>query len=148
MEIKIKSHVKDNNFDHIVMEDLSQMDSSFIKMENGTKYSRFISLIGLSGLKSRVRSIASKYNQQVTFVQSHYTSQQCNNCGHISKENRKSQEEFECVNCNHQDNADNNASLNIRNRVTLNVLRSKLLKENKNGELEPIKNLSKEIGRA
>ena len=38
----------------------------------------------------------------------------------------------------------NELSLNIRNRVTLNVLRSKLLKENQNGELEPINNLSKE----
>ena len=45
-----------------------------------------------------------------------YTSQQCPKCGHISKDNRKTQETFLCVKCGHTDNADFNASINIRNR--------------------------------
>ena len=54
---------------------------------------------------------------QVTLVNPAFTSQQCPICGHISKENRKTQEKFCCVNCGHTDNADFNASINIRDRI-------------------------------
>lgn len=42
-----------------------------------------------------------------------YTSQTCSCCGHVHKENRKSQSEFECQACGHTENADVNASKNI-----------------------------------
>ena len=42
-----------------------------------------------------------------------YTSQRCNECGYISSKNRKTQEIFLCVECNHSDNADINAAKNI-----------------------------------
>jgi len=45
-----------------------------------------------------------------------YTSQTCNKCGHISKENRKSQDKFVCTSCGHSANADINASKNILDR--------------------------------
>ena len=41
-----------------------------------------------------------------------FTSQKCPMCNHTSKENRNGQY-FACVNCNHSDDADANASLNI-----------------------------------
>ena len=41
-----------------------------------------------------------------------FTSQRCPMCNHTSKENRNGQY-FACVNCNHSDDADANASLNI-----------------------------------
>jgi putative transposase len=43
-----------------------------------------------------------------------HTSQRCSACGHTAKENRKNQAAFACVNCNHADNADVNAAINIR----------------------------------
>ena len=43
-----------------------------------------------------------------------HTSQRCTACGHTAKENRKNQAAFACVNCNHTDNADVNAAINIR----------------------------------
>ena len=46
-----------------------------------------------------------------------HTSQKCSCCGHISKENRQSQAQFECVACGLQKNADYNASINILNAV-------------------------------
>jgi putative transposase len=46
-------------------------------------------------------------------VDSRYTSQMCSYCGHVAKENRKSQSEFECQVCGHNENADINASKNI-----------------------------------
>jgi putative transposase len=49
-------------------------------------------------------------------VDPHHTSQTCNNCWYVSKENRKSQSKFVCTACGHSANADTNASLNILDR--------------------------------
>jgi putative transposase len=49
-------------------------------------------------------------------VSPEYTSQTCNVCGHVSKENRKSQSRFKCEACGHTANADINAAKNIRDR--------------------------------
>jgi IS605 OrfB family transposase len=45
-------------------------------------------------------------------VSARYTSQTCHRCGHIDRRNR-SGEPFKCLKCNHQANADVQASLNI-----------------------------------
>lgn len=41
------------------------------------------------------------------------TSRECSICGHIDKNNRKTQAEFQCQKCGHSENADINASKNI-----------------------------------
>lgn len=46
-----------------------------------------------------------------------YTSQTCNRCGHVAKENRESQAVFQCVNCGNKANADINAAKNILDRA-------------------------------
>ncbi|MDP4157973.1 MAG: zinc ribbon domain-containing protein, partial [Bacillota bacterium] len=53
------------------------------------------------------------YGKKVVAVNPQYTSQTCNQCGHVSNKNRKTQADFECVSCGHKDNADRNASKNI-----------------------------------
>ncbi len=58
------------------------------------------------------------YKTTCITVNAKHTSQQCNQCGHIAKENRKSQSDFECVKCGHKDNADINAGKNIKGRGT------------------------------
>jgi putative transposase len=50
----------------------------------------------------------------VVFVDPKYTSQTCAECGHREKSNRKSQSEFSCKACGHEDHADINAARNIR----------------------------------
>lgn len=42
-----------------------------------------------------------------------YTSQKCSSCQYTQKENRKTQSDFCCINCNFKDNADLNAAKNI-----------------------------------
>ena len=42
-----------------------------------------------------------------------YTSQTCSKCGHVCKDNRKSQAIFDCQSCGHFENADVNAAKNI-----------------------------------
>jgi transposase len=53
-----------------------------------------------------------------------YSSLECRNCGHISTENRKSQAEFECIACGHQDHADIQAAATILARATQPALTS------------------------
>lgn len=50
-------------------------------------------------------------------VNPQYTSQTCNRCGHVAKENRLTQSEFRCVSCGHTANADQNAAQNIRDKA-------------------------------
>lgn len=42
-----------------------------------------------------------------------YTSQTCSNCRYVDSENRKTQSQFKCLNCEHEENADFNAAKNI-----------------------------------
>ena len=48
------------------------------------------------------------------------TSRECAECGHIAKENRKTQDKFRCVSCGHTANADINAAINIGRRAVVN----------------------------
>ena len=54
------------------------------------------------------------YKTNVVKVPAKYTSQRCSNCGHIDKDNRKTQADFCCLSCGYRDNADVNAALNIK----------------------------------
>lgn len=49
----------------------------------------------------------------VILVDPAYTSQRCYVCGHTERANRRSQAEFQCVECGYSNHADHNASLNI-----------------------------------
>ena len=53
---------------------------------------------------------------QVLYVDPKYTSQECPKCHHVSKDNRKTQAEFECVECRHQEHADLVGAKNILER--------------------------------
>lgn len=132
--------------DHLVIEDLGQFAKSFAKNEEfeDFKYSRLVRLLNLADIKNILQSICDKNNVQLTLVHAHYTSQTCPKCNFVSRENRKTQEIFQCVNCGHKDNADHNSSINIFNRFHVDVLREKLLYKNKYGCYEP-KILKKEI---
>ncbi len=45
-----------------------------------------------------------------------YTSQTCPACDHVSKDNRKTQAQFACVECGHEENADLVGAINILSR--------------------------------
>jgi putative transposase len=50
---------------------------------------------------------------EVLKVSPQYTSQTCPVCSHVSKENRQSQSEFECMACHYRENADFVGALNV-----------------------------------
>ena len=129
-------------YNHIVMEDL---DNGFGKCyvsdtdNEDINYNRKVKFLGLSSLKNEVEHIARKYGIALSTVQASYTSKMCPVCGCIEDENRPEQETFCCVECGHSANADFNAAVNIRNRVSEAVLRNGLLKQLDNGAYEPRK---------
>lgn len=127
---------------HIVMEDLDNgFGRCYVKDKDNEdiNYNRKVKFLGLSSLKQEVEHIARKYDIAVSTVQASYTSKMCPICGCIEDENRPNQETFECIECGYKDNADFNATKNIRNRVLVTVLRESLLKQLDNGAFEPKK---------
>ncbi len=52
----------------------------------------------------------------VLYVDAKYTSQECPVCHHISKDNRQTQAEFECVECHHKEHADVVGAKNVLGR--------------------------------
>ena len=127
---------------HFAMEDLDgKFGKSYIKDKcyDDLNFNRIVSALRISSLKNEVEHIARKYDIAVSTVHASYTSKMCPVCGCIEDENRPTQEEFSCIECGHEDNADVNAAINIKNRVAVTVLRDKLLKQLDNGAFEPRK---------
>lgn len=60
---------------------------------------------------------AKQIDAQLKIVNPRYTSQRCNKCGYIDRENRpkkkKGQSYFKCVKCEYEDHADKNAARNL-----------------------------------
>ena len=84
----------------------SILDKSWHQLEAFTKYK------------------AQKLGKVVFKVAPNYTSQECANCHHIHRGNRKSQARFLCVSCGHTDNADLNAAKVIKQRAIKLILNS------------------------
>jgi IS605 OrfB family transposase len=71
-------------------------------------------------LINKIEYKATNAGLKVVKVDPAYTSQRCNKCGDISKENRQKQSDFICRYCNHKSNADLNAAKNIYYLTVLN----------------------------
>ena len=103
------------NFDTIVLEDLDVKKMTEKKKGKSSKtLNRHILESSWGDLRSKIEYKAALVGSTVGSVNPAYTSQACNKCHHITKENRKSQSKFVCVKCGHTDNADMNAAKNIR----------------------------------
>ena len=97
--------------------------------EEELNYNDLFSLLRIYSIKDTVIRMSGNYNINVVLVNPDFTSQMCPKCGHISKNNRKSQETFCCEKCNHKNNADINAAKNIKGRFTNQKFREELQKE-------------------
>ena len=97
--------------------------------EEELNHNDLFSLLRIYSMKDTVIRMSGNYNVNVVLVNPDFTSQMCPKCGHISKNNRKSQETFYCEKCNHKNNADINAAKNIKGRFTNQKFREELQKE-------------------
>jgi putative transposase len=117
------SHTLSKNHAMIVVEDLKI--ANMVKSAKGTAEKHGKNVKQKSGLNRSilkqgwgelVRQIEYKqaWSGGITIaVNPKYTSQKCSECGHIHKDNRKSQSDFTCVACGYHENADRNAAKNI-----------------------------------
>ena len=103
--------------------------------EEELNYNDLFSLLRIYSMKDTMIRMSGNYNVNVVLVNPDFTSQMCPKCGHISKNNRKSQETFCCEKCNHKNNADTNAAKNIKGRFTNPKFKEELQKEVENTQL-------------
>jgi putative transposase len=95
-----------NNYSTVIREDLniSKMvkDSKLAKHILDCSWGLFFELL--------------EYKTNIVKVNPAYSSQTCSKCKHTSKENRKTQSLFECINCGYTENADLQATFNLLQR--------------------------------
>lgn len=124
---KLLDYCQENKIVDIVVEDLNISWKSFAMNEEfNMKYSRLVRLLRINNIKNWLLTQAEKRWIRVHITNSHYTSQQCSKCWNIDRENRKSQENFCCIKCWYENNADLNAAINIYRRYRRDVLYEKL----------------------
>lgn len=111
---KISTYIIKNH-DVVGIEDLRVANM----LKNGN-LAKAISEVSWSQFRKMLEYKAEWFGKKVIAVNPHCTSQKCNVCGHTAKENRKTQAEFTCVSCGHVENADINASRNIRDLAIAN----------------------------
>lgn len=99
-----------NKYGRITIEDLNISD---MKESQSKRLNRLISDVSWNSLITKIKYKAAMKNVIVREINPAFSSQRCNQCGHISRNNRQSQSDFHCENCHHTENADMNASRNI-----------------------------------
>lgn len=112
----------------VVLEDLSlARDATWLRHEAfGIKYSRLARLLRLSNLKKWLGGQAEKRGIRVHVTHAAYSSQECPECHHVARSNRKTQEVFCCEECGYTAPADNVAGRNLKHRLVSDVLRPAL----------------------
>ena len=129
---ELLNYCEEKGYNHIVMENLNLKETkSEAKNKDGINYNRVASLLHLNDIKHVIKRLANKRDIVVSWVNPKYTSQQCPICGHINKNNRITQEVFCCEKCFHNNNADINAAINIKNRVFIKEYKKSLMKFDK-----------------
>lgn len=125
--------------DHAAFENLNNGFGKSFAEKGGVNYNRIIKEMHLSSVKDEFAHIAPHYGIATSTVHSELTSQECHKCGYTDPSNRGTQEDFECQECRHKENADSNASNVIEGRISKAVLRDALLTACKigNGTFEP-----------
>lgn len=127
---ELKKYCLKHGIKHLVMEDLSlytgESKISTVQKESHLKHTEIAKVLHINDMKNLIPKILNKAGITVSFVNPAYTSRTCSYCHHISKGNRKSQQSFICENCGYEENADVNASKNIKERIINTYLRERL----------------------
>jgi IS605 OrfB family transposase len=98
-----------DNIKDLIIEDLKSVKSGKKYFNNKIQRWSYPKVI------MKLEQLCGEYGINMVKVSPSYTSQTCSACGHIDKHNRKG-ENFHCLSCDYENDADVNASINIRNR--------------------------------
>ena len=99
-----------NQYDQISIENL---EIKSMKESKSQRLNRLISDVSWNSLIQKIKYKQIQKNKLIRELNPAYSSQRCNKCGSISKNNRKSQSDFNCENCGYTTNADLNAADNL-----------------------------------
>ena len=108
-----------NNCGTIQMEDLTGINKDNVFLKNWSYFD----------LQTKIEYKAKEKGINVVKISPKYTSQRCNKCGHIEKENRLEQKTFECKSCGFKTNADYNAAKNIATSGIEDIIKHELQKK-------------------
>ena len=138
--VELFKYCNKNDIDNLVFEDLNKFTRKYKinSKEFNINIRRLMSILHIVDIKNMAERIGKKYGITISLTNAEYTSQQCSKCGYIHKDNRKTQEKFKCVHCGYEENADLNASINIKNRISIDVLRNSLHIEVENNKYIPL----------
>jgi predicted RNA-binding Zn-ribbon protein involved in translation (DUF1610 family) len=89
-------------------------DGMGVALENWDDASRFTNW---TALYDAIIRDGTRRSVPVALVPRQYTSQTCPQCGHVSKENRPTRDEFLCVACGMDGHADHIAAINVAAKV-------------------------------
>lgn len=99
----------------------------FQNMNLSKRLNRILSNFGRKIFRNKLYSLFEEYGIQITEVNAAYTSQECSSCHFIDKKNRKTRDNFSCLNCGKKLHADINASRSILNRRSIKELSAKYI---------------------
>ncbi len=93
--------VKNHAPKEIVIENLDFRNQNLSK-----QFNRLISKFGKRIIEEKLESLSEEYGIKITKTNPAYTSQRCNSCGYVAKNNRTTQAKFECKSCHKKKHAD------------------------------------------
>lgn len=121
------------------MEDLKGISKDSIFLKNWSYYK----------LQKKIEDKAKELGIDVVYINPSHTSQRCNKCGCIDKENREDQATFICKTCGFKTLADFNAARNIAmsgiEQIIKDQLKTEKLQRNKKTKKKPESVEAKEI---
>jgi putative transposase len=81
-------------------------------------------------IKEKLERLQDLYGIEIVEINPAYTSQECNSCGYVDRDNRKDTQGFECKACGNKTNAQINGAKNILKRSSLegNLTKKQVLK--------------------
>jgi transposase, IS605 OrfB family, central region len=101
----------------------------FRSPELSKRMNRMIQNFGKRYIKEKLERLQQLYGIEIIEINPAYTSQECNSCGYVDKNNRKDTQEFECKACGNKTNAQINGAKNILKRSSLgNLTKKQVLK--------------------
>jgi putative transposase len=86
------------------------------------RMNRMLQNFGKRYIKEKLERLQDLYGIEMVEINPAYTSQECNSCGYVDRDNRKDTQEFECKACGNKTNAQINGAKNILKRSSLGNL--------------------------
>ena len=114
----------------IQMEDLKGISTDNKFLKNWTYFD----------LQTKIKYKAEEKGIEVIKIKPNYTSQRCNKCGFINKDNRSDQKTFKCTECGLKTNADFNAAKNIATQDIEKIIEEQIKKQKEEGTWKTLKN--------